>query len=77
MGSKVNNVGHLTFTETATRILTTPSDSPDADHKERRMKLETFKPKVIALVAVAVAATASAASAATRLATSGCCPLCK
>lgn len=41
------------------------------------MKAEIIKPKVIALVAVAVAATATATNAATRLAATGCCPLCK
>ena len=41
------------------------------------MAQDTLKPKMIALVAIAVAATASAANAATKLAASGCCPLCK
>lgn len=41
------------------------------------MKPDTIKPKMIALVALAVTAGASAANAATKLAASGCCPLCK
>jgi len=41
------------------------------------MNLDTIKPKVIALVAVAVTVSGSVANAATKLAASGCCPLCK
>lgn len=41
------------------------------------MKPDTIKPKVIALVALAVTVGGGAASAATKLAASGCCPLCK
>ena len=41
------------------------------------MKIDMIKPKVIALAALAVTVGGTAASAATKLAASGCCPLCK
>lgn len=41
------------------------------------MKTDTIKPRVIALVMLAVTVGANAANAATKLSTSGCCPLCK
>ena len=61
---------------TSARILTSCSDGPRTN-KESHMKTDTIKPRVIALVMLAVTVGANAANAATKLSTSGCCPLCK